>query len=147
MDDDIESLTPEMRGILDEIRQLVHLHGWTIRVVHSGAGLRLEFVSPLSPVLIGFGLGSNPVPDVVRKEVLEYIDVQPEFVAVRKARPPRGKRKLLGALRGGAGSYGWSPQVFREVTDLLYEARVITRQEADWLQMVGPAALPGPARG
>jgi hypothetical protein len=141
MPEDTESPTPEIREIVEEVRQTLGERGWTVTAVLGPGGLRLEFANPLSPALLTLGLGPDPVPSDVRERLLTYIDVQPEFVALRGARPPRGKRGLMGALRGGAGSYGWSSQTFREVTDLLYEARVITREEADWLQAVGPAAM------
>jgi hypothetical protein len=141
MPEDSESLTPEIREIVEEVRQTEGGRGWTVIAVHGPGGLRLQFANPLSPAFLGLGLGHDPDPSDARGRLVRYLDVQPEFVALRGARPPRGKRGLLGALRGGAGSYGWSSQTFREVTDLLYEARVITREEADWLQAVGPAAM------
>jgi len=147
MTEDIEGLAPEIGKVIEQFREDVHARGWTVSaVLGTGGRLRLEFANPLSPTLLGLGLGDHPVPSDVSERVARYIDVEPEFVALSRARPPRGKRKLLGALRGGAGSYGWSSKTFREVTDLLYETRVITREEADWLQTVGPAAMHGTAK-
>jgi hypothetical protein len=74
--------------------------------------------------------------------MLSYLDRKDEFQKIKGARPPRRKRKLLGALRGGAAHYGWSRDTFDQVTDLLYEARVLYREEWDWLRAVGPASLP-----
>lgn len=92
--------------------------------------------------MISFGIGPGEHHDKLRSRMHDFMSQEDEFLATRAAMPPRRKRRLLGAIRGGAGSYGWADPVYRQVTNLLYETHVLSREELAWLQTVGPAGVP-----
>lgn len=136
------ALDPSILQVLHEARRAVGADGWAVRVERTGTALSFEFRSPLSPVQLGLGLGPNPHSKDLGRRLRSFLKDEEEFSRVPAAQPPPKKRRLLGAMRGGAASYGWSTEMFGQVVDLLYEARVIGRAEWDWLKSVGPAVNP-----
>jgi hypothetical protein len=135
-------LDPAIREVLREARRSLAPYGWRVTVERAGKSLSFEFRNPLSPILLGLGLGANPERGELRQTLQRFLKDEDEFSRVQSARPPRNKRRLLGALRGGSAHNEWSPETFSQVIDLLYEARVIVRSEFDWLTTVGPAVYP-----
>jgi hypothetical protein len=135
-------LDPVIREVLREVRRSLAPHGWRVTVERAGKNLSFEFRNPLSPILLGLGLGPKPERGELRQRLQRFLKDEEEFSRVQSARPPRNKRRLLGALRGGSAHNEWSLETFSQVIALLYEARVIVRSEFDWLTAVGPAVDP-----
>jgi len=135
-------LDPAILEVLREVRRSFEPYGWRVTVERAGKSLSFQFRNPLSPVLLGLGLGPKPEREELRQRLQRFLRDEDEFSKVQSARPPRNKRRLLGALRGGSAHNGWSRETFTQVVDLLYEARVIVRSELDWLTAVGPAVYP-----
>lgn len=137
-----KSLSEGIRDLLTEFRRDLGPYGWTIHIETSlGGNLSFEFRNRLSSLSLGFGFDPNQSPAAVREEIRLYLQSEPEFARTKLAKPPHGRRPLVGGLRWAATTYGWSSRVFREIIDTLQAADVLSVDEAEWMKIVGPTAL------
>ena len=136
-----EDLNPGIRRLLFGVRKELEPFGWRVHIERSGKQLSFEFRNPLSPVSTGmlFDPG-RPLKDI-NEELIQHVSAEAEFARTKMARPPRRQRELIGGIRWAATSYGWSRKVFREVIDTLRHFRVLSNDEWEWLNTVGPDVL------
>lgn len=136
-----EDLDPKIRAVLDEMRASLGGFGWTVHAERRGNNLSFEFTNPLSSMAFGIGFQSDLTPAELRRYLAEQMKDEPEFAQTQLVDPPRRKRRVLGRFRYAAMWYGWSDRVFQEVTDTLVGFRILSKEEAAWLNAVGPGAV------
>jgi hypothetical protein len=110
--------------------------GWRVSMTLTGDSFTLELENDLTS---GHGIVFREDDQLAPLEWLDEALSDREFEVIASRPKDPGHPGLLRALRIAAQVNGWSCRVLDEVATVLVSQSFLTDEEADWLELAGPA--------
>jgi hypothetical protein len=132
----------ELRRIVDDVASHLVAQGWSLSIQQSdGVSRTIAFHHP---VAVRHGLTiTNESPTEVRQAIQAAIRHHRDFVLVSSLPESATHLGLLAQLRLYIAGFGWAPDLLHQLLQPLIDADCLTREEAEWLLVAGPA-IPHP---